>query len=99
MRDSANGSRKIYKILKQNRISNTTSILALTKNDIKELEYNGEEESFQLNLGQCNRIAVFIAFSINQIRAGQPLKEHEWLNVTHEQYGKFRIIYNPYDYI
>ena len=42
MGDGANGSGEIYKILKHNGINNVTSILTLTKNEIKELKYSGK---------------------------------------------------------
>ena len=99
MGDKSNRSGEIYKILKQNGINNVTGIFTLTKNEIIELTYSGKEESFQLNLGQCIKIETFIAFNINQIRAGQPLKEHEWINVTCEQFGEFQLFEHLYNSI
>ena len=74
MKDGYNGSGEIYKTFKQNGIIDIMDIFALTKDEIEELEYKGEEENFQLNLGQSEQIHALIAFNTNQIRTDVPLK-------------------------
>ena len=41
MKDGANGSGEIYRIFKQNGITDIMGIFALTKDDIEDLEYKG----------------------------------------------------------
>ena len=43
MKDGANGSGEIYRILKQNGITDIMGIFALIKDEIEDLEYKGKE--------------------------------------------------------
>ena len=98
MKYGYDGSGDIYKILKQNGITDIMHIFALTKDEIKELIYEEEEEILKLNLGQYCMIHALIAYNVNHIQEGASLKIIDWLSITHDQFTNFRIIYNPAEY-
>lgn len=83
---------KIHHALKENDIESPFDLCALEDDEIAQLQYHDDNKILcDLLKGNIGLLKAFKSFVAYQELNGSPIQDTDWLNITKEQFNKYRI--------